>query len=491
LAKANCVPLMHHWQKWRGVCPEAFTTHWNATVPAMTVTLPPRTSTHSTFADHRERRNHAKQLRDKVPRDAHDAWVFMERADPLKMIARSCRGRLRRFLPIRHGRMARSPLDFVRGTALVMATDLKRTPASGITVQACGDAHLLNFGLFASPERTLLFDVNDFDETLPGPWEWDIKRLAASLVIAGRQRGTAGSTCLDIARACAKSYRKHIRRFSKLCMLDLWYSRVVGESVVKVFPANRQERVSGHLEEARENGQDKAKHQFVVASPRARRISDHKPTRCHDENLLPHKTVVAMLGRYRRSLQEDRRALFDRYRLVDHAFKVVGVESVGTRSFIVLLEAAPNDTLLLQIKEATPSVLEGLAGPAWHGNQGQRIAHGQRLIQGFSDVFLGWTTEGKRDYYVRQLRDMKGTLKPETFSSVELRDYAKLCGWVLARAHARSGDAGMITGYLGKNDIFDGAVAKFASSYADQIEQDFDRFRQAIKKGRIRAETGV
>jgi uncharacterized protein (DUF2252 family) len=404
----------------------------------------------------------------------------------------SSRPRLENLIPIRYGRMLASPFTFLRGSPIVMAHDLAATPNSGIVVQACGDAHLLNFGVYASPERNLLFDLNDFDETLPGPWEWDVKRLAASCVVAARCCGVRSRDAAEAAQAAARSYREWMHAYSRMHLLDVWYSRVDAAAVMRVFGGSDPQSVSREFDKARRHNRLQALSKLATIHDGQLQIVDDPPlvSRVHDENLS------ALLRRFFRgytaSLQDDRRTLLERYRFVDFALKVVGVGSVGTRCFIVLLDGSHSeDPLFLQIKEAQASVLEPHLGRSRFKNAGRRVVNGQRLLQSASDIFLGWSTEGGCDYYVRQLRDMKATAELEEFSGTDLIAYAGLCGWVLARAHARSGDPAQIAGYLGKKDRFDSAIAAFAVAYADQTERDYEAFQAAVRSGRLPAEKGV
>jgi uncharacterized protein (DUF2252 family) len=437
-------------------------------------------------------RARGKTLRAQTPRRSHAKWHRDQQTDPLKILEQTSAGRLRHLVPVRYGRMCESPLAFLRGEPLLMARDLTDTPRSGIIVQACGDAHLMNFGLFASPERNLLFDVNDFDETLPGPWEWDVKRLAASLVVAGRDFGLPNETCRDCVVTCAQAYREHLHRYADLPRLDVWYSRVDGDAVLKAFPQKKRQRVAEKIDGAHKCNHRQAVAELTEAQAGELRFREQPPLVTHARDLLSEESLHRILASYRGSLQDDRRHLFDSYTVIDHVLNVVGVGSVATRCFAMLLRAGPQDEcIVLQVKEATPSVLEGLAGPPWHANQGARAVEGQRLIQGFNDIFLGWGSDGQRDYYVRQLRDMKRQLTPAMSSVEELRDYGALCGWVLARAHARSGNALQLAGYLGKGEAFDDALATFALSYADQVERDYDSFQAAVRSGRLAAELGV
>jgi uncharacterized protein (DUF2252 family) len=431
--------------------------------------------------------------RGQVPRSAHALWQPPPgRADPIALLEESSRPRLQHLVPIRYGRMLASPFAFLRGSPVVMAHDLATTPATGIRVQACGDAHLMNFGVYASPERNLLFDLNDFDETLPGPWEWDVKRLAASCVAAGRSYGVRAADCRGAARAAARSYRERMRAYRRMRLLEVWYSRVDAAAAVEVFRRSARRGKGWDLDRARRRNSLQALSRLAAVRKGRLHIVDDPPLVTH----VPDKGLGEALRRffrgYRASLQEDRRALLERYRFVDFALKVVGVGSVGTRCFIVLLDGShTDDPLFLQIKEGRASVLEPYAGRSRFRNAGRRVVGGQRLLQSASDIFLGWSSEGGHDYYVRQLRDMKATAHLEGLSGADLVEYAALCGWVLARAHARSGDPALVAGYLGKGEVFDEAIAAFAAAYADQTERDYEAFRAAVRSGRLPAEKGV
>jgi uncharacterized protein (DUF2252 family) len=440
----------------------------------------------------RERLAAGKARRSQVSRRSQAAWrPPAGRAEPVQLLEESSRPRLQHLVPIRYGRMLASPFAFLRGSPIVMAHDLAATPVSGLRVQACGDAHLMNFGLYASPERNLLFDLNDFDETLPGPWEWDVKRLAASCVVAGRTFGRRNADCLEAARSCARSYRERMRRYSRMRLLDVWYSRVDAAAVLQLFHHARDE-VSRELDKARGRTSLQALSKLAVVRGGRLRIIDNPPLVSHVDNDGVSESLRRLFGGYYATLADDRRALSQRYRFVDFARKVVGVGSVGTRCFIVLLDSSHHeDPLFLQIKEAGASVLEPHVGRSRYHNHGRRVVIGQRLLQSASDIFLGWSSDGEHDYYFRQLRDMKATAALEAMSGTDLVTYAGLCGWVLARAHARSGDAALIAGYLGKGAVFDDAVARFAKAYADQTECDFETFEGAVRSGRLPAEKGV
>jgi uncharacterized protein (DUF2252 family) len=371
-----------------------------------------------------------------------------------------------------------------------MAYDLSQTPTTGIRVQACGDCHLMNFGTFASPERSLIFDINDFDETLPAPWEWDIKRLATSFVVAARHIGLPDR---EAAETCVRTYREKMRHFSQMRALEVWYARVDLDSLIAQAPsaAERRRREESAAKARSRTGTNLLpKLTQVVAGQR--RIVEHPPFLFHP----PHgdhfeEEMRALLELYRTSLQEDRQQIFDRYRLVDVAMKVVGVGSVGTRCAVALFEAQAEDALILQYKEARASVLEPYAGKSEHSNQGQRVVVGQRLMQSASDIFLGWSRaeETGTDFYFRQLRDMKTSITIEKQSARSLCDHAANCGWALARAHAKgSGEAARISGYLGKSALFDKALVQFAVAYADQTERDYEALVEAFRQGRIAAD---
>jgi uncharacterized protein (DUF2252 family) len=385
--------------------------------------------------------------------------------------------------------MLQSPFTFYRGAALNMAADLAHTPATGLRVQACGDCHLLNFGLFATPERREIFDVNDLDETLPAPWEWDVKRLAASFVLACRDNRFGDASARDTALACVRSYRHHMLEYSQMTVLDVWYSSIEIEDIIpRIKDAQTRKRLQKRLATARESDE----HHFPALEQTAGRptaIKDDPPLIYHwrergDEKFF--EAAQAAFAAYRKSVENDRRVLLNRFELRDVAIKVVGVGSVGTWCGVALLLANEKDPLLLQIKEAGPSVLERYAGKSLFPNHGQRVVDGCRLMQSASDLFLGWMTgPDGRHFYVRQLRDMKLKILIETFKRNSMIQYAKLCGWTLARAHARSGEPAKISGYLGRGDKFDQAVADFSLAYADQSERDHEVLLQAVRDGKI------
>ena len=447
--------------------------------------------------DYHQRHERGRAARRLVPRGSHAEWApTSDRPDPVELLEAQARDRIPELLPIRYARMMASPFAFLRGSTIVMANDLASTPKSGIQAQLCGDAHLLNFGAYASPERTLLFDLNDFDETLPGPWEWDVKRLAVSFVVAGRDNGFDASDCRAAAQASVASYRQRMAEFSEMGELGVWYSRIGEEEVRGLLTEARAgkkttKKLSKNVRKTRGRDSLQALSKLTTVVDGRRIINDDPPLLVRiPEGEEIRGQVYAILESYKRTLQEDRRHLLERYRFVDAARKVVGVGSVGTRAYVVLLGGRDeNDPLFLQVKEAGTSVLERYVESNAYEHHGHRVVAGQRLMQAASDIFLGWFrgTEG-RDFYWRQLKDMKGSAKVETMSADELVLYAGLCGWALARAHARSGDRVQIAAYLGKSDRFDRAVADFAVSYADQNEQDHEALCAAVESGRIVAD---
>ena len=447
---------------------------------------------------YQQRRERGRAARRVVPRGDQAEWApAPDRPDPIDLLEAQARDRIPDLIPIRYARMMASPFAFMRGAAIIMAHDLAGTPKTGIRAQLCGDAHLMNFGAYASPERALLFDLNDFDETLPGPWEWDIKRLAASFVVAGRENGFDATECREAAQASVASYRQRMAEFSHLRELEVWYSRV-GEQEVRGLLSDARKatakKLSKSVRKARGRHSLQALSKLTRVVDGRRMIDDDPPllVRIPEGDEIRAQTYAILEG-YKRTLQEDRRHLLGRYRFVDVARKVVGVGSVGTRAYVVLLEGRDeNDPLFLQIKEAGASVLEGHVLSSNYKHHGHRVVAGQRLMQAASDIFLGWFRgKGGRDFYWRQLKDMKGSANVEGMAPDELVLYAGLCGWTLARAHARSGDRVQIAAYLGKSERFDGAVADFAEAYADQTERDHAALCAAVKSGRLPAEAGA
>jgi uncharacterized protein (DUF2252 family) len=457
-----------------------------------------------------ERRAAGKAARAALPRERHGEWSPGQRThDPLDLLAEQAQTRVADLVPIRHGRMAVSAFTYYRGAALPMAADLATAAHSGLMVQLCGDAHLSNFGGFASPERAMLFDVNDFDETLPGPFEWDLKRLAASLVVAARDRGFGELTASTVVASGTRSYREAIRVFAVQPHLSTWYARLDVAGVVERWGGDAGKSVRRDFERtlAKAQGKDQIK-----ARSKLTRMVDGEPRFVSDPPLLVpvgelydpreaarvENSIHEAIRGYRRSLPGDRRRLVENYRFVDLARKVVGVGSVGTRAWIALLVGSDvDDTLILQVKEAEPSVLERFVGKSSFNNQGQRVVEGQRLMQAASDVFLGWhrATQGEdglpHDYYVRQLWDWKLSANIETMGPQLLASYAEMCGWALARAHARSGDPIAIGSYLGTGDSFDRALVTFAHAYADQNQLDHTALTVAIAAGRLPAQAGM
>jgi uncharacterized protein (DUF2252 family) len=387
-----------------------------------------------------------------------------------------------------------SPFAFFRGSAAVMAWDLSHTTSTNLTAQLCGDAHVSNFGFFGSPERVLMFDMNDFDETIPGPFEWDVKRLAASVVLAGRSIGLSDPTCLDVARACVHQYRNKLTEFSEMTTLEVWYSHVTAESLLDFIPsARRRKDVLAKIQKARAKDSHYAAAKLTDIAHGELRIIERPPLveRLPEEEV--EQVVQPVFEKYMQTLSDDRRNLLDHYRYVDSAIRVGGVGSVGMRCYIVVLAGKDNsDPLVLQLKEAVSSVLSQYVRSNQYRNEGERVVQGQRLIQSVSDPFLGWVkhTTG-RDLYVRQLFNMKASADLASMKSSLFASYAGVCGEILARAHARSGDALQIASYLGKGEQFDQAIAQFAISYADQAESDHKALVDAVRAGKVEAEVGV
>ena len=438
-----------------------------------------------------------ESLRKKTPRSSHADWKpTHDRPDPVQLIEEADKGRIPQLVPLRHGRMLETPFTFYRGAALNMATDLATTPTSGVRVQACGDAHLCNFGGFATPERQINFDINDLDETLPAPWEWDLKRLAGSFVMACRHNGLDKASAEDAALACARSYREHMADFSEMRALDVWYTRLDPEtlfSLIEDAKVRKNMEKRGKKRIAKETAHSALEYDFpklAKATGKNITLRDNPPTIYHLREDGQKKFDVAIregFARYRDNLADDRRVILDRFAFKDIAIKVVGVGSVATYCAVILLMAAENDPLFLQLKEARASVLEAYAGKSAYSNHGQRVVMGHRLMQSASDIFLGWT-EGRegRQFYIRQLRDAKIKPTVETYNASEMAVYAQWCGYSLAHSHARSGDAAMISGYLGKSDIFDKAIADFSAAYADQTECDHAALKKVARKGKLK-----
>ncbi|MCU1494602.1 MAG: hypothetical protein JWO62_2366 [Acidimicrobiaceae bacterium] len=432
-----------------------------------------------------------KRLRRLIPRETHGEWQPEPgRANPLALLDEQNRVRIPQLVPVRIGRMAASPFAFYRGAAAVMAADLASSPVTGIEVASCGDAHLSNFGLFASPERQLLFDVNDFDETLPAPWEWDVKRLAASGVVAARQNGFDRAQSENAARGAVRSYRERMITFARLGALDIYYSRVDADSLVQVMAAVPRKQIDKALAAARRNTAARAMAKLTVTTGGLPRIVDQPPLVVHPPEIATDQPLInAAIDAYASSLREDVSTLLSRFRPVDMAHKVVGVGSVGTRCFIALFLDDKDVPLFLQVKEAQQSVLERYWRPSSIDHHGHRVVSGQRVMQSATDIFLGSSSAQGHHFYVRQLRDMKGSAPIEALQPAALTEYLELCGWALARAHAQSGRAGEIAGYLGSSDVFDQAIVRFAAAYADQSELDHQLLLTAINAGQVVAQS--
>ena len=440
-----------------------------------------------------QRWKQGKSLRERVPLEKHAGWSpAPTRPDPIGLLVKSNEHRLPELIPIRHGRMLTSAFAFLRGAASVMASDLSRTAKTGLRVQACGDCHLLNFGAFATPERKLIFDINDFDETLPAPWEWDLKRLAASFAAAGKYIGLNRKDTAAASESAVRSYRKSMIRYSQMRVLDIWYDHVDVEQLVAGLPDPRWQK-QWHERIAKERARSVVEHDFPKLAARrgeTPRIKDNPPLIFHlegDRTEGFHDAVTAGHFAYLESLAPHYRAIVERYKLIDIAAKVVGVGSVGTLCAIALLMASDDDPLFLQLKEANQSVLEPYAGASEYQNHGERVVVGQRFMQAASDILLGWS-HGElrgRDFYIRQLRDMKMSIIMEAMDKDSLKYYAKVCGHVLARAHARSTDPAIVGGYMGNGTTFDEAVAEIAMDYSLQTERDHEALVAAVREGRI------
>jgi len=460
-----------------------------------------------------ERRAKGKDARKGTPLDTQDDWVpAADRPDPVALLEEQDATRDADLVPVRHGRMMVSPFTFYRGAAKIMAADLKGTPTAGLNVQLCGDAHLSNFGVFGSPERLLLFDVNDFDETLPGPFEYDVKRMAASFTIAARNNLFNKADARLVTHAAVTAYRQAMAGFADMGLLDTWYARLdedqllggIRASGVAVKKAEKRalKTAEQNLAKARTRDSLQALSKLCEQVDGQYRIVSQPPVLVPARDLAatygitedPGEMIRGELRSYRETLREDIRELLERFEYVDAARKVVGVGSVGTRAFIVLLRGrTEGDPLFLQIKEATTSVLEDDLPKSTYANHGERVVQGQRRMQAASDIFLGWTVglDPNRHFYWRQLRDMKGSAEVESMIPTGMRVYADICGWTLARAHARSGDPIAISAYLGANDDFDQSIVSFSERYADQNEKDYRAFIDAIKSGRLEAVEGV
>jgi uncharacterized protein (DUF2252 family) len=439
-----------------------------------------------------------KSLRSKLKRSAIATRLDFDR-DPVKILEGQNSVRISELVPVRMGRMAQSPFAFFRGAAAVMAHDLATTPITGITVQACGDCHLSNFGFFASPERELIFDLNDFDETLPGPWEWDVERLSASLAIAAQANGLSDAKARDVAVASAREYRKSaawlagvgaLRRFHLMVTADAVRRRLLTVAEQDASRRRAIKQLKKSVGKARLRTSEHALARLSITAPSGMpRIVDQPPLIVHRERV--RENVPEILRKYRASVPPDVDELLEHFKIVDFALKVVGVGSVGTHCYIALAMDAKGRSLFLQVKQATTSVIEPYTHPSSLQHQGRRVVAGQQIMQAASDPFLGWSTVGNRHYYVRQFRDMKGSMNIEKLDAASLMEYAGLCGAILARAHAQTTEPAVIAGYLGKGSSFDEAMGHFALSYARQNEADHATLLRAIKSGRVAAETGV
>jgi uncharacterized protein (DUF2252 family) len=482
-----------------------------------------------------ERSARGNEARTRTPPSGHSGWKpAVDRPDPVALLAEQDVTREPDLVPVRHGRMMASPFTFYRGAAAVMAADLKDTPVAGLDAQLCGDAHLSNFGLFASPERRLLFDLNDFDETLPGPFEFDVKRMAASFMIAGRNNGFSRADARAATRASATAYREAMAGFAQMPTMEVWYAHLDEDELMRAIRhtvAGTKKATKGDKKEPKAAKKDSKQEAKLarLAEKRAEKTREKAHTRDSLQALsklgelvdgsyrivsqppviVPARDLAATFGlspdevvpvihdqfrAYRATLQDDRRRLLERFQFVDAARKVVGVGSVGTRAFIVLLQGRDaQDPLFLQIKEATSSVLEAYLPKSKYRQHGERVVQGQRMMQAASDIYLGWTKglDTRRHFYWRQLRDMKGSVLVEDMTPLGLTFYARTCGWTLARAHARSGDPVAMATYLGDSDAFDKSITDFSERYADQNEQDYEEFVKAIRAGRLEAVEGV
>src|SRR6478735_3268620 len=466
-----------------------------------------------------ERKSKGKKYREKAPVSGHTGWKpASDRPDPVALLEEQNLTREQDLVPVRHGRMLVSPFTFYRGAAKIMATDLKDTPRAGLVSQLCGDAHLSNFGVFASPERTLLFDLNDFDETLPGPFEYDVKRMAASFTIAARNNAFTKEETRDATLTAVRAYREAMAEFAQMGTLDIWYARLSEEQLMETIELAVATQKGKALKKAAHGMEKTAKQNVAKAHTRdslqalsklAERVDGEYRIVSQPPIVIPsrelgesfgmsadgiQKAVREQLRSYRATLPDDRRILLERFEVIDVARKVVGVGSVGTRAFIALLQGRDEqDPLFLQLKEATSSVLESHLPKSRYRQPGQRVVQGQRMMQATSDIFLGWTAglDTSRSFYWRQLRDMKGSAVVEGMKPLGMTFYADACGWTLARAHARSGDPIAIASYLGKSDKFERSISDFSERYADQNEKDYQAFADAVRSGRLEATEGL
>jgi len=461
--------------------------------------------------DENDRKELVKTMREQAPRKSHGEWApATDRPDPISLLQAQDQGRIEQLLPIKYGRMLESPFAFLRGSAVVMAADLAAAPHTGLDVVLCGDAHLLNFGVFATPERQMVFDINDFDEAYPGSWEWDLKRLAASAVVAGRGIGYGEKKCKKLAEDTTKLYAYAMDKFSRAHVLDVWYYHVNVDDVLKIFEktSKKGEKKAQKMvrKASRKTHQQTLEKLTSIQDGRRRIISDppllvpfhelglERFLSPEDLRLATEQVIKDAWSQYLESLPDERRYLLKQFQIKDAALRVGGVGSVGTRCMIVLLESGPGgDALILQLKEAGSSVLENYVDRRITPGNAERVVTGQRLMQATSDIFLGWHTSqlSGRDYYWRQLKDMKGSAEVSTMDYESFKSYLGVCAWCLARAHARTGDEASISRYIGKNDNFAQALGDFAVVYADQTERDHDSLVKAVKAGRVKAETGI
>ena len=490
--------------------------------------MPARAAQKITHVSVDERIAKGREAAQLTPPSIHSGWKPAEdRPDPVALLEAQNLTREQDLVPVRHGRMLVSPFTFYRGGARIMAADLADTPVAGFHAQLCGDGHLSNFGVFASPERRLLFDLNDFDETLPGPFEYDVKRMAASFTIAARNNGFSKADTRAATMASVTAYREAMAEFAQMRTMDLWYASLDEDAVMRTVRGaaaaaagtkdkkGKKEKTDRKLAERAAKTAEKTREKahtrdsMQALSKLAEVVNGKYRIVSQPPVIVPERDLAATYGlsaaeaehaiieqfrAYRATLQDDRRHLLERFEVVDMARKVVGVGSVGTRAFIVLLQGRDaTDPLFLQIKEATASVLEDHLGKSKYRQHGERVVHGQRMMQAASDIYLGWTKglDVKRHFYWRQLRDMKGSALVESMTPVGLSLYGRICGWTLARAHARSGDAVAIAEYLGETDAFDNAITDFSRAYADQNEEDYEAFAAAVRSGRIQALEGV
>lgn len=453
-----------------------------------------------------ELQERGKALREQVPRNIHGTWApDPSRPDPIKLLEEQDTTRLKHLLPIKYGRMMESPFAFMRGSAVIMASDLAKTPVSGLKVQLCGDAHLLNFGVFATPERKLVFDINDFDETYPGPWEWDLKRLAASAVVAGREKGFGDEVNRKLAMTVGSYYQKAMLRLAQLAFLDVWYYQVEVDKVLEVFEQASKgagKNAQKVVKKARGTTQERTIEKLTEVVDGRRRIRNKPPLLVRLSEILPEERKAEITEEYVEKLYQDfvntlpveRHHLVSHFRITGGALRVGGIGSIGTRCIIFLLEGTEKDeALILQLKEAGPSVLEPYLEKKDYASHAQRVVIGQKMMQAASDIFLGWIEDPKTgiQYYWRQLKDMKGSFDLNSLDEAGLETYLRVCSVCLARAHARTGDAATISGYIGKSDVCSEAIADFAVAYANQTERDYQALKEAVNSGRILAEKGV